>query len=102
VIAVADLRDQPGLVHVATRVQQELTRPGRTERDAPHPDKPILGVADAALAAWLEMSQLSEGPLFRRLRKTTHGPGLSRETVIEIVRRCARQAVCAVTSLTTA
>lgn len=56
------------------------------------PDKPILSVAGAALAAWLEASQLSEGPLFRRLWKTTLGPGLSGEAVAEIVQRRARQA----------
>jgi hypothetical protein len=56
------------------------------------PGKPILSVAGAALAAWLEASQLSECPLFRRLWKTTLGPGPNGEVVAGIVQRRARLA----------
>lgn len=92
-IAVADLRDLraigPGQ-YVYRLSTARRSRPGRARR--PPPDKPILSVAGAALVAWLEASQLREGPLFRRLWKTTLGPGLSGEAVAEIVQRRARQA----------
>ena len=92
-LAVADLRDLraigPGqYVYRLEYSKTQQTVPSATST----PDKPILSVAGAARAAWLVASQLSEGPLFRRLWKTTRGPGLSGEAVAEIVQRRARQA----------
>jgi integrase len=51
------------------------------------PDKPVVGVAGAALAAWLARSGLREGRIFRRLWKTRIGPGLSPAAVAAIVQR---------------
>lgn len=53
------------------------------------PDKPVVGVAGAALAAWLARSGLSEGRLFRRLWKEHIGPGLSPAAIAAIVQRRA-------------
>jgi integrase len=56
------------------------------------PDKPIRGVAAEALKSWLEASGIDEGPIFRRLWKTTLGPTLSAAAVGEIVRKRAKLA----------
>ena len=56
------------------------------------PDKPILGAAADALAAWLAASGLTEGPIFRRLWKTRIGAGLSPKAVAEVVQRRATKA----------
>ena len=56
------------------------------------PDKPILGAAADALAAWLAASGLTEGPIFRRLWKTRIGPALSPKAVAEVVQRRAAKA----------
>jgi integrase len=53
------------------------------------PDKPVVGVAGAALAAWLARSGVTEGPLFRRLWHLRIGPGLSPAAVAAIVQRRA-------------
>ncbi|GAB3628796.1 integrase [Pandoraea terrae] len=54
-------------------------------------DKPIVGEAGAALTAWLAASKLTEGPLFRRIRRGGHvGEPLTEAAVRDIVRkRCA-------------
>lgn len=56
------------------------------------PDKPILGPAARALAAWLQRSGLHEGAIFRRLWGDRIGPALSPKAVGEIVRRRATKA----------
>lgn len=52
-------------------------------------EKPINGVAAAALTRWLGASGISEGPLFRRLWKSRLGPALSPAAIAEIVRKRA-------------
>jgi integrase len=53
------------------------------------PDKPVLGRAGAALAAWLAAAKITDGPLFRRLWGERVGPGLSDKSVATIVQRRA-------------
>lgn len=54
------------------------------------PDKPIVGTAAEALAAWLAASGLTEGALFRRIRGSVVAEALRPEAVAEIVKkRCA-------------
>jgi len=53
------------------------------------PDKPVLGVAAEALAAWLTVSGLKEGAMFRRIWKTRVGPALSPAAIGAIVQRRA-------------
>ena len=55
--------------------------------------KPVVGRAAAALQAWLAAADLTEGPLFRRVRRGgVIGAGLSAEAVRRIVQRRAAQA----------
>jgi len=56
------------------------------------PDKPILGQAADALAAWLAAAQLTEGPIFRRLWRNRIGDSLSPASVAAIVQRRAETA----------
>jgi integrase len=56
------------------------------------PDKPVLGPAAHALAAWLQRSGITDGAIFRRLWSNTVGPPLSPAAVGAIVRRRARLA----------
>lgn len=53
------------------------------------PDKPILGAAADALAAWIVASGLQEGRIFRRLWGDRIGDGLSPGAVAAIVQRRA-------------
>lgn len=54
--------------------------------------KPVVGQAGLALEAWLAASGISEGPLFRRIRRGGHvGEGLSDAAINRIVKaRCAQ------------
>lgn len=55
-------------------------------RDRPENDKPIVGAAADALEAWLRVSAITAGPIFRRLRKgTTVGEPLTPSAVRKIV-----------------
>lgn len=56
------------------------------------PDKPLLGPAADALAAWLAAAQLTEGPIFRRLWRHRIGDSLSPASVAAIVQRRAEMA----------
>lgn len=58
--------------------------------DAPENHKPVLGAAAQALDAWLQASAITEGAIFRRIRKGGHlGEPLSPPAVRNIVReRC--------------
>ncbi|MGH9485668.1 MAG: site-specific integrase [Terriglobales bacterium] len=92
-VAAADLRDlrrleEGGFIYRLEHSKTQQT--GVTARSTP--DKPILGVAADALAAWLAASGLCEGPIFRRLWKTHIGPALSPAAVGAIVQRRAAQA----------
>ncbi|WP_313206931.1 site-specific integrase [Stenotrophomonas sp.] len=66
---------------------------GKTLQSGPSsdsaPDKPILGAAAEALQAWLKASEITEGPVFRRVWSNTVGPGLSGEAVAGIIKRRA-------------
>lgn len=88
---LADLRPLPegGFVYRLERSKTQQAGPSATSK----PDKPILGVAAAALSAWLDASGLTEGPIFRRLWQNARiGPGLSAKSVAAIVQRRARLA----------
>lgn len=69
---------------------------GRTKTNAtgPRRDKPLRAEAALAVQAWLEVTQLREGPLFRRVFR--HGKvgsrALSGDQVARIVQRRARMA----------
>lgn len=92
-VAAADLGD---LRPIGERAYVYRLEQGKTLQDGPKanstPDKPILGVAADALAAWLEASKLTDGPIFRRLWGDTIGPGLSSKAVANIVQRRAKLA----------
>jgi integrase len=51
--------------------------------------KPLVGVAAAALTAWLTASGVKSGPIFRRIRKTHPAEPLSGQAVWLIVKRRA-------------
>ena len=70
-----------------TKTNQE----GR-DRHGATPDKPVRGMASEALRDWIATSGVSDGPIFRRLWRSTVGPGLSPAAVGEIVRKRARMA----------
>lgn len=59
--------------------------------DLPENDKPVLGPAAEALNAWLEASGITEGQIFRQVRKGGNlGKALSPASVRDIVKqRCA-------------
>ncbi len=59
--------------------------------DLPENDKPVLGLAAEALNAWLEASGITEGQIFRQVRKGGNlGKALSPASVRDIVKqRCA-------------
>lgn len=59
--------------------------------DRPENSKPVLGMAAEALRTWLETSGITEGRIFRRVRKGGHlGEALSPAAVRAIVKeRCA-------------
>lgn len=59
--------------------------------DQPENSKPVLGLAAEALRAWLDMSGIAEGRIFRRVLKGGHvGTALSAAAVRDIVKaRCA-------------
>lgn len=67
------------------------SKTNQTGRDLPENQKPVLGVAGQALAAWLEASGIREGLIFRRILKGEHlGGAMSAAAVRDIVqRRCA-------------
>lgn len=92
-VAAADLGD---LRRIGEQAYVYRLEHGKTLQDGPRagstPDKPILGVAAHALAAWLEAAALTEGPIFRRLWGNTIGPGLSPKAVASIVQRRAKLA----------
>lgn len=89
-IAAADWRDLRRLT--ATEFVYRLEH-SKTQQSGPNatatPDKPVLGRAGAALAAWLTAANITEGPLFRRLWGDRLGPPLSPKAVAAIVQRRA-------------
>jgi len=89
-VAAADLGD---LRRMDERAYVYRLEHSKTQQAGPTatstPDKPILGVAADALAAWLAASGLTEGPIFRRLWADRIGPGLSPKAIAAIVQRRA-------------
>jgi integrase len=55
-------------------------------------DKPLVGPAAEALTAWLTVSGVQSGPLFRRIRKTKAVEPLSGQAVGHVVKRRAQLA----------
>lgn len=89
-VAAADLRDLHALPdggYVYRLEHSKTQQAGVTAISTP--DKPVLGMAANALAAWLLASGLKEGAMFRRLWKTRVGPALSPAAVGAIVQRRA-------------
>lgn len=89
-IAAADWRDLRRLT--ATEFVYRLEH-SKTQQAGPNatatPDKPVLGRAGTALAAWLTAANITEGPLFRRLWGDRLGPPLSPKAIAAIVQRRA-------------
>lgn len=68
-----------------------VSKTNQTGRATPDSNKPVLGAAGAALEAWLAASAITEGAIFRRIRKGGHlGEGLLPAAIRAIVKeRCA-------------
>jgi integrase len=92
-VAAADMAD---LRQVGDRAFVYHLEHSKTQQAGPSatstPDKPLLGPAANALAAWLGAAQLTEGPIFRRLWGHRVGGGLSPASVAAIVQRRAAMA----------
>ena len=87
---LADLRALPEGGYVYWLGHSKTQQVGPTVGSSP--DKPVLGAAAHALAAWLEAAAITEGPMFRRLWGPRVGPGLSDKAVAAIIQRRARLA----------
>ena len=89
-IAAADCQDLHRLnaTEFVYRLEHSKTQQAGVDARST-PDKPVLGRAGAALAAWLAAAKITDGPLFRRLWGTRVGPGLSDKSVATIVQRRA-------------
>ena len=91
---------------VETQAQMEFLRPmgdegylyalthsktNQSGLDRPEDQKPVIGIAAAALKDWLAASRIASGAIFRRVRKGGHiGEALSPAAVRDIVKaRCA-------------
>jgi len=92
-IAAADWQDLRRLsdTEFVYRLEHSKTQQAGPATEAT-PDKPVLGRAGVALAAWLSASNISEGPVFRRLWGARIGPALSPKAVAAIVQRRAAEA----------
>ena len=68
-----------------------FSKTNQSGADLPDNNKPVLGAAGRALAAWLAASGIREGAIFRRIRKGGHlGEPLQAAAVRAIVKeRCA-------------
>jgi integrase len=68
-----------------------FSKTNQSGADQPENHKPVVGLAGEALAQWLQMSKITSGPIFRRIRKGGHlGEALSPAAVRDIVKvRCA-------------
>lgn len=89
-IAVADWQDLRRLndTEFVYRLEHSKSQQAGTTASST-PDKPVLGRAGAALAAWLTAAKISDGALFRRLWGERVGPSLSAKSVAAIVQRRA-------------
>jgi integrase len=59
---------------------------------ASEPGKPIMGVAAAALTAWLDASGVREGPIFRRVARGKVTEPLSAQAIYRMVKQRAKVA----------
>lgn len=93
-IAAADLRDMRriGEAGYIYRLEHSKTQQAGVTANST-PDKPVIDRAALALQDWLNAAGITEGAIFRRLRKQRVGPALSPAAVGEIVQRRARLAV---------
>jgi integrase len=57
-----------------------------------HVEKPIVGLAAKALTAWLQVSGIKDGAMFRRIRGSRVAEALQPQTVRTIVKRRAQMA----------
>lgn len=90
-VALADMRHLRSVgpqEYIYTLVHSKTNQSGQ---DAPENHKPVTGRAAQALRVWLQAAGITEGALFRRIRKGGHpGEPLSPAAVRDIVRqRCA-------------
>ncbi len=86
-IAAADMRDlrkvgEKGYVY---RLEYSKTQQAGVTVDST-PDKPILGCSAQALSEWLEVADITEGAIFRRIWKNRLGPALLPGSVATIVK----------------
>ncbi len=86
--SMEDLRQADSRGFLFTLGHSKTNQDGRSNTD-----KPVMGVAAEALEAWLEVSGITEGPIFRRVLKSGKvlEEGLSPKAVRMIVQeRCAK------------
>lgn len=86
--------DMQNLRHIGPdQYLYELTfsKTNQSGADLPENTKPVLGAAGKALTAWLQASGITEGAIFRRIRKGGHlGEPLQAPAIRAIVKeRCA-------------
>lgn len=65
----------------------------KTDQEGEGKDLPVLGRAALALDTWLKVSEITEGPLFRRVSKGGKiGQGITDKTIARIVKKRAQLA----------
>jgi integrase len=65
-----------------------FSKTNQAAEDRPENHKPVIGLAGEALARWLDVSGVTEGAIFRRVRKGGHvGEALSPAAVKDIVKK---------------
>lgn len=71
------------------------SKTNQSGRDRPENEKPLLGSAASAMRDWLEASKISDGPIFRQVRKGGQlGPALAASAVRDIVKY--RSSLCGI------
>ena len=91
-VANADMKFLKRVPHgfTYTLVYSKTNQAGR---ERPENDKPLLGSAATAMTAWLQVSGILEGPIFRQIRKGGQlGPALAGAAVRDIVKCRSRLA----------
>jgi len=65
-----------------------FSKTNQSAKDRPENHKPVIGLAGEALAEWLDLSEIADGAIFRRVRKGGHiGEALSPAAVKDIVKK---------------
>ena len=90
-IASADMRYLKQIAPEQYVYELAFTKTNQSGADLPENMKPVLGIAGKALADWLHASGITEGAIFRRIRKGGHlSEPLQAPAVRAIVKeRCA-------------